>query len=45
MMKGGAKARLVIPPDLAYGQKGSKDKIPPCSTLVFEIELYETKGS
>ena len=45
MMKGGAKARLVIPPDLAYGKKGSKDKIPPCSTLVFEIELYEIKGS
>ena len=45
MMKGGAEARLVIPPNLAYGKKGSKDKIPPCSTLIFEIKLYEIKGS
>jgi len=45
MIKGGGKARLVIPPHLAYGQKGSTDSIPPCSTLIFEIELFGIKGS
>ena len=45
MVKGGGKARLVIPPHLAYGQKGSTDSIPPRSTLIFEIELFGIKGS
>ena len=45
MMKGGGKARLVIPPHLAYGKKGKKDSIPPCSTIIFEIEIYGITGS
>ena len=45
MMKGGGKARLVIPPGLAYGKKGKPGSIPSCATLIFEIELYEIKGS
>ena len=45
LIKGGGKARLVIPPSLAYGKKGKTDSIPPCSTLIFEIELYGIKGS
>ena len=44
-IKGGGKALLVIPPHLAYGKKGSTDSIPPCSTLIFEIELFGIKGS
>lgn len=38
-MKAGEKARLVCPPQLAYGSRGVPGTIPPDATLVFEIEL------
>jgi FKBP-type peptidyl-prolyl cis-trans isomerase FkpA len=37
-MKVGGKAQLTCPPELAYGQRAA-GKIPPGSTLRFEIEL------
>ena len=39
-MKVGGKARLTCSPESAYGKNGT-GKIPPNSTLVFEVELLE----
>lgn len=39
MMKPGGKARLVCPPELAYGDAGVGELILPGATLNFEIEL------
>ncbi len=40
-MQTGAKWRIVVPPELAYGERGSPPAIGPHQTLIFDIELLE----
>lgn len=42
-MNVGEKAKVTIPPDLAFGSHGVEGIIPPNAVLVMEIELLEIK--
>ena len=41
LMEEGAKWRLYIPYDMAYGEHGAGEMIPPYSALVFDVELIK----
>src|SRR5260370_2388884 len=43
LMPAGSKWQLFIPPQLAYGQKGSGGTIGPNSTVIFEVELISVQ--
>ena len=43
LMSAGDKWRIACPPELAYGERGAGDAIPPNTALVFEIHLIEVK--
>jgi FKBP-type peptidyl-prolyl cis-trans isomerase FklB len=43
LMTKGAKWKVAIPSDLAYGDRGAGGSIPPGAALVFEIELLDVK--
>jgi FKBP-type peptidyl-prolyl cis-trans isomerase FklB len=45
LMKPGDKWKVVIPPELAYGDRGAGQSIGPNETLLFDIELLEIKKS
>jgi FKBP-type peptidyl-prolyl cis-trans isomerase FkpA len=40
-MKAGSKRVLIVPPHMAYGEKGAGGIIPPNTPLKFEVELLE----
>ncbi|MCL2132043.1 MAG: FKBP-type peptidyl-prolyl cis-trans isomerase [Lentimicrobiaceae bacterium] len=45
LMKAGGKATLILPSDLAYGEHGAGEQIPPFTPVIFEIELVKVSDA
>lgn len=41
LMNKGARYKFFIPPDLAWGKKGTGNKIPPNAVLIFDVRLVD----
>lgn len=44
-LKEGGQAQLICPSKIAYGERGSGDRIPPFSPLVFDVELVKVSDT
>ncbi|MEI7657832.1 MAG: CpcT/CpeT family chromophore lyase [Phycisphaerae bacterium] len=40
-VRAGMKRRIVIPSSLGYGERGSRGKVPPMATLIFDLEVLK----
>jgi len=45
LMPAGSKWQIVVPPELAYGEKGAGRDIGPNAVLVYEIDLIAVNGA
>ena len=45
LMREGDRAKLILPPHLAHGLLGDEDKIPPRSTIIYDIDLLKISDS
>jgi FKBP-type peptidyl-prolyl cis-trans isomerase FkpA len=43
LMKPGDRAKLIVPSHLAFGLLGDQERIPPQSTLIYDVELFQLK--
>jgi len=43
-MKEGEQRRAIIPPEYAFGSQGIKGRVPPNSTIYFDVQLKRLKG-
>ncbi len=43
LLRTGDKAKFIMPSHLAWGLIGDQDRIPPKSTLIYDVELIELK--
>ena len=41
LLKEGDAARFILPPYLAFGLLGDENKIPPRSTIVYNVEMLK----